>query len=159
LDALDERHKFDLPPALIEQEFDNIWKTVQNDLETQGRTFADEDTTEEKAKEEYRKLAERRVRLGLVLAEIGEKNQIKVTDEEVSRAVVERARQFPGQEQQIWDYYRQNQQALASLRAPIFEEKVVDYLLELASVNDKETTREELFADAEGETEGTTSAT
>jgi trigger factor len=153
LDALDERHKFELPPALIEQEFENIWKTVLGDLESQKRTFADEDTTEEKARAEYQKLSERRVRLGLVLAEIGEKNQIKVTDEEVSRAVVERARQFPGQEQRIWEYYRQNQQALAGLRAPIFEEKVVDYLIELADVADKETTREKLFAEADAEDE------
>ncbi|MBN8920796.1 MAG: trigger factor, partial [Rhizobiales bacterium] len=149
LDALDERHKFELPPQLIEDEFNSIWNTVLEDLKQQNRTFADEDTTEEKAREEYRKLAERRVRLGLVLAEIGEKNQIKVTDEELSRSVVDRARQFPGQEQRIWDYYRKNQQALASLRAPIFEEKVVDYLLELAQVSDKETTREKLFAESE----------
>jgi trigger factor len=151
LDVLDERHKFELPPALMEEEFNNIWKTVVGDLEQQGRTFADEDTTEEKAKDEYRKLAERRVRLGLVLAEIGEKNQIKVTDDEVSRAVIDRARQFPGQEQRIWDYYRQNPQALAGLRAPIFEEKVVDYLLELAEVSDAEVSREKLFAETEDE--------
>lgn len=151
LDALDERHQLELPPTLIEEEFNNVWRTVLGDLEQQGRSFADEDTTEEKAKEEYRKLAERRVRLGLVLAEIGDKNQIKVTDDEVSRAVVERARQFPGQEQQVWDYYRKNPQMLASLRAPLFEEKVVDFLLELANVTEKEVTREELFADNEGE--------
>ncbi|MBX6425619.1 MAG: trigger factor [Variibacter sp.] len=153
LDALDERHKFELPPALVEEEFNNVWRTVLGDLEMQGRTFADEGTTEEQAKEEYRKLAERRVRLGLVLAEIGEKNQIKVTDEEVSRALVERARQFPGQEQRIWDYYRKNPQALAGLRAPIFEEKVVDYLIELAEVHDKEVSREQLFAEAGPEAE------
>lgn len=149
LDALDERHQFELPPTLTEEEFNNVWRTVLGDLESQGRTFADEDTTEEKAKDEYRKLAERRVRLGLVLAEIGDKNQIKIADDEVSRAVVERARQFPGQEQQVWDYYRKNPQMLASLRAPLFEEKVVDFLLELADVSEKEVTREELFADNE----------
>ena len=114
------------------QEFDNVWQTVENDLKQQGRTFADEGTTEEEAKAEYRKIAERRVRLGLVIAEIGDKNQIKVTDEEVQRAVVERARQFPGQEQQVWEFYRNNPQAVASLRAPIYEEKVVDFLIELA---------------------------
>ena len=137
LDALDERHKFELPPTLVDQEFDNVWQTVENDLKQQGRTFADEGTTEEEAKAEYRKIAERRVRLGLVIAEIGDKNQIKVTDEEVQRAVVERARQFPGQEQQVWEFYRNNPQALASLRAPIYEEKVVDFLLELAKVTEK----------------------
>jgi trigger factor len=91
------------------------------------------------------------VRLGLVLAEIGEKAQIKVSDEEVSRAVVERARQFPGQEQQVWDYYRKTPQALASLRAPIFEEKVVDYILELADVTEKTVSKDDLFKDNEDE--------
>ena len=151
LDALDERHKFDLPPSLLEEEFNNVWRTVESDLQQQGRTFADEDTTEDEAKVEYQKLAERRVRLGLVLAEIGEKNEIKVTEDEVSRSVVERARQFPGQEQQVWDYYRKNPQMLASLRAPLFEEKVVDFLLELASVSDKEVSHEELYKEDEGE--------
>lgn len=151
LDALDERHKFELPPSLTEEEFQNVWRTVTGDLQAQNRTFADEDTTEEAAQAEYRKLAERRVRLGLVLSEIGDKNQIKVTDDEVSRAVVERARQFPGQEQQVWDYYRKNAQALASLRAPLFEDKVVDFLLELASVTETEVTREQLFKEDEGE--------
>ena len=151
LDALDERHKFDLPSGLIEEEFNNVWRSVTTDLEAQGRTFADEDTTEEKARAEYRTLSERRVRLGLVLAEIGEKNSIKVSDDEVSRSVVERARQFPGQEQQVWDYYRKNPQALGSLRAPLFEEKVVDFLLELATVNDKPVSREELYRDEDVE--------
>ena len=151
LDALDERHKFELPSGLIEEEFNNVWRSVTHDLEAQGRTFADEDTTEEKAREEYRTLSERRVRLGLVLAEIGEKNSIKVSDDEVSRSVVERARQFPGQEQQVWDYYRKNPQALGGLRAPLFEEKVVDFLLELATVNDKPVSREELYHDEDVE--------
>ncbi|MBL8569989.1 MAG: trigger factor [Phreatobacter sp.] len=149
LDALDERHSFDLPQTLVDQEFDSVWRQVTQDMEGRGKTFADEDTTEEKSKDEYRKIAERRVRLGLVLAEIGEKAQIKVSDEEVSRAVVERARQFPGQEQQVWDYYRKNAQALASLRAPIFEEKVVDYILELADVTEKTVSKDDLFKDNE----------
>jgi len=145
LDALDEKHKFDLPPTLVDQEFNNVWQTVEGDLKQQGRTFADEGTSEDEAKAEYRKIAERRVRLGLVIAEIGDKNAVKVTDEEVSRAVVERARQFPGQEQQVWEYYRNNAQALASLRAPIYEEKVVDFLFELAKVTEKKVAREELY--------------
>jgi trigger factor len=145
LDALDERHKFELPPTLVDQEFENVWQTVENDLKQQGRTFQDEGTTEDAAKAEYRKIAERRVRLGLVIAEIGDKNQIKVEEAEVQRAVVERARQFPGQEQQVWEFYRNNQQALASLRAPIYEEKVVDFLIELAKVTEKKVSKEELY--------------
>ena len=116
------------------------------------RTFADENTTEEKAREDYRKIADRRVRLGLVLSEIGEKNNLTVTEEEVGRAMVERARQFPGQEKQVWDYYRNNPQALAQLRAPLYEDKVVDFVLELAKVTEKKVTREELFkADEDSE--------
>ena len=115
LDQLDERHKFEPPPSLVEQEFDNVWSQIENDLKQQSRTFADEGTTEEKARAEYRGIAERRVRLGLVIAEIGEKNNIKVTDEQLQAAVMEQVRQFPGQERQIWEYYHKNPDALARL--------------------------------------------
>jgi trigger factor len=145
LDQLDERHKFEPPPSLVEQEFNNVWATVESDLKEQSRTFEDEGTTEEKARAEYRAISERRVRLGLVIAEIGEKNNIKVTDEQLTAAIVERARQLPGQEQKVWEYYRNNPNALASVRAPLFEEKVVDFLLELADVTEKKVSREELF--------------
>ena len=145
LDELDKLHKFDPPPTLVEEEFKNVWGTVQSDLKSQNRTFADEGTTEEKATEEYRGIADRRVRLGLVLAEIGDKNNIKVTDDEITRAIVEQARQYPGREQEVWDHYRKNPNAVATLRAPIFEEKVVDYIVELAKVTDKPVSREELY--------------
>jgi trigger factor len=144
LDRLDEMHKFALPPTLAEDEFKNVWATVEGDLKAQGRTFEDEGTTEEKARDEYRAIAERRVRLGLVLAEIGERNKLTVSEDEITRAIVERARQVPGREQQVWEYYRNNPTALASLRAPIFEEKVVDFLVELATVTERQVTREEL---------------
>jgi trigger factor len=149
LDHLDQMHKFALPPTLAEDEFKNVWNAVESDLKAQGRTFADEETTEEKAREEYRGIAERRVRLGLVLAEIGEKNNITVTEDEISRAIVERARQVPGREQEVWDYYRKNPGAVAGIRAPIFEEKVVDFLVELAKVTEKQVSREELLKDDE----------
>jgi trigger factor len=145
LDQLDQMHRFPAPPTLVEEEFKNVWTVVENDLKAQGRTFADEGTTEEKAREEYRAIAERRVRLGLVLAEIGERNKITVSDDELSRVLVERMRQFPGREQEIWDYYRKNANALAGVRAPLFEDKVVDFLIELAEVTDKPVTREELY--------------
>src|SRR5580692_980508 len=147
LDQLDASHKFEPPPSLLEQEFNTVWGTVEGDLKAQGRTFADEGTTEEKAREEYQAIAERRVRLGLVLAEIGERNAIQVSDDELSRELVERTRQFPGREQEIWDYYRKNPSALASVRAPLFEEKVVDFILELAKVTEKRVEREELYQD------------
>jgi len=149
LDQLDAKHKFDPPPTLVAEEFNSVWSTVENDLKQQGRTFADEGTTEEKSREEYHGIAERRVRLGLVIAEIGEKNNIKVSEDQLTQAVVAQARMMPGQEQKIWDYYRNNPQALASLRAPIFEDKVVDFLLELADVTHKQVSREELFKEDE----------
>jgi trigger factor len=151
LDKLDEMHKFALPPTLAEDEFKNVWSAVEGDLKAQGRTFADEGTTEEKAREEYRGIAERRVRLGLVLAEIGDKNNITVTEDEITRAIVDRARQMPGREQEVWEYYRKNPSAVAGIRAPIFEEKVVDFLVELAKVTDKTVSREELFKEDEDE--------
>ena len=149
LDELDERHKFEPPPSLVDQEFDNVWATIENDLKREGRTFADEGTTEEKARDEYHGIAERRVRLGLVIAEIGEKNNIKVTDEQLSAAVVEQARRLPGHEKQVWEYYRKNPAALATLRAPLFEDKVVDFLVELAKVSEKPVSRDELFKEDE----------
>jgi trigger factor len=149
LDQLDEHHKFEPPPSLVEQEFNNVWSAIENDLKQQNRTFADEGTTEEKAREDYRAIAERRVRLGLVIAEIGEKNNINVTEEQLRAAVMEQVRQLPGREQQVWDYYRNNPGALAALRAPLFEDKVVDFVLELAQVDDKQVSRDELFKEDE----------
>lgn len=145
LDRLDATHQFDPPPSLVNDEFDMMWNSIKAEMESSSKTFADENTTEDAAKEEYRKIADRRVRLGLVLSEIGEKNKITVTDDEVSRAVIERARQMPGREKEVWDYYRSNPNALAQLRAPIFEDKVVDFILELANVTEKKVSREELF--------------
>ena len=149
LDQLDARHKFEPPPTLVEDEFTNVWTSIENDLKQQNRTFEDEGTTEEKARAEYRGIAERRVRLGLVLAEIGDKNNIKVSEDQITQAVVAQARLVPGREQQVWDYYRNNPAAIASLRAPIFEDKVVDFLLELAKVTDKQVSRDELFKEDE----------
>lgn len=151
LDRLDEAHRFEAPPSLVDEEFNLMWNSVKAEMDSAGKTFADEDTTEEKAKEEYRKIADRRVRLGLVLSEIGEKNKITVTDDEVGRAVIERARSMPGREKEVWDFYRNNAQALAQLRAPIYEDKVVDFILELAHVTEKKVSREDLYKDDEAE--------
>lgn len=146
LDALDETHKFELPPTLVEQEFTQIWGQVEKELAAGGDKVR-EGKTDDELKAEYRGISERRVRLGLLLAEIGEKNDIQVTNDEVTKAVVDRARQFPGQEQMVWEYYQKNPEALAELRAPIFEEKVVDYIVEQANVTEKKVSKEELFAD------------
>ncbi|MCB1419517.1 MAG: trigger factor [Notoacmeibacter sp.] len=149
LDALDEAYKFEAPSKLVAAEFENIWRTVMGDLERAGKTFADEDTTEDEARDEYQKLAERRVRLGLVLSEIGEKAGVTVGEEEIQRAVYEQIRQYPGQEQQIYDYFRQNPEAINAIRAPLFEEKVVDHLLTEIKVTDQPVSKEELLADDE----------
>jgi len=151
LDRLDEAHRFEAPPSLVDEEFNLMWNSVRAEMDSAGKTFADEDTTEDKAKDEYRKIADRRVRLGLVLSEIGEKNKISVTDDEVGRAVIDRARQMPGREKEVWDYYRNNANALAQLRAPIYEDKVVDFILELANVTEKKVSREELYKDDEAD--------
>jgi trigger factor len=145
LDALDKKYAFDLPAGLVDQEFEGVWRQVVADQEQSGKSFADEGTTEEAARADYRRIAERRVRLGLVLAEVGEKAGVKVDDNEVTQALVHRARAFPGQEQAIWDHYRKNPQALAELRAPIFEDKVVDHIIEQAKVTDRKVDKDELF--------------
>jgi trigger factor len=130
LDALDKKYTFELPQDMVEQEFAGIWGQVKAEMDSKGKSFADEGTTEDEQRAEYRRIAERRVRLGLVVAEVGEKAGVKVGDDEVSRAIMERARQFPGQEKLFWDYYQKNPQALAEIRAPLYEEKVVDHIVE-----------------------------
>lgn len=145
LDALDDGHKFDVPQKLVDTEFDAIWNRVKHEVEHHGKTFESEGTTEEEARKEYEKIAERRVRLGLVVAEIGNKNDVEVTDEEHQQALIAEVRRFQGQEQQVYDYYRKNPQALASLRAPIFENKVIDFVTELATITEKTVEREELI--------------
>ena len=151
LDALDAAHSFELPPSMVEQEFNQIWSQFEQEMQSQNKTAADLDEPEEDIKAEYRKIAERRVRLGLLLAEVGEKNKITVAEQEISQALAERARQFPGQERMVYEFYQKNPQAIAELRAPIFEDKVVDFIAELAKVNDKTVTRDELFADPDAE--------
>ena len=145
LDELDKRYSFELPEGLVNQEFDSIWRQVEAEQKASGRTFADENTTEEAARADYRRIAERRVRLGLLLAEVGAQSDVKVSDEELTNALIARARSFPGQEKQVWDFYRKNPQAMAELRAPLYEEKVVDHILSKAKVTDKPVSREELL--------------
>ena len=147
LDALDTAHSFPLPPAMVEAEFVSIWAQVEEELKREGKTAADEGKTDEELKAEYHAIAERRVRLGLVLGKLGEQNGITITGDEVNRAIMTRARQFPGQEQQVFQYYANNAQAQAEIRAPLFEDKVVDFIAELAQVTDKSVDRDTLFKD------------
>ncbi|MBA1157129.1 trigger factor [Microvirga mediterraneensis] len=147
LDSLDAKYSFELPPTLVEQEFSAVWAQVVGDMKSNNRTFEDESTTEDEAKAEYRKIAERRVRLGLVLAQIGEKSDIKISDDEVTQALIERVRQYPGQERQVWEFYQKNPQALAEIRAPLFEEKVVDQILSQVKVDEETVSKDVLFSD------------
>ena len=151
LDQLDEKHSFALPQNLVDTEFENIWQQVTHDVEHHGKSFEAEGTTEEAARAEYRGIAERRVRLGLVLSKIGETAEVTVTDEELQGALFEQARRYRGQEREVLEYYRKNPDALQALRAPIFEEKVVDYVLEFAQITDKTVSKEELLAEDEEE--------
>lgn len=144
LDELEENHKFALPEKLINDEFDAIWSQQTAEMAQKNQTFEDQGTTEEERQKEFRKIAERRVRLGLIVSEIGRANDINVTDEEVQQALINKASQFPGQERQVLSFYQQNTQALAELRAPLYEEKVVNYILELADVKEKKVSFDEL---------------
>ncbi|MDE2384940.1 MAG: trigger factor [Alphaproteobacteria bacterium] len=144
LDAMDKQYAFELPQKLVDGEFDSIWAALSNEMQKAGKTFADENTTEDQARTDYRKIAERRVRLGLVLGTIGEKEGVTITEQELQQALIGRARQFPGQEKQVFDFYRKNQGALLELRGPIFEQKVVDLIVSKAKVSDKAVSRDEL---------------
>jgi trigger factor len=153
LDAMDKQYTFELPEKLVEAEFNNIWAALNGEMQKAGKSFADEGTTEEEARKEYRAISERRVRLGLVLGTIGEKEGVQITDQELQQALISRARQFPGQEKEVFDYYRKNGNALMELRGPLFEQKVVDVIVGKAKVSDKSVTREELKALVEDEEE------
>jgi trigger factor len=150
LDALDKGHDFPLPETLVTNEFDNIWRQLTRSLEQAGRTLADEGKSEDELKAEYRKIAERRVRLGLVIGEIGEKSGLQVSQEELRRALIEQARRYPGQEKFVYEFYEKNPAALVELRAPIYEDKVIDHILGQAKPTEKKVTAEELIKSAEG---------
>lgn len=144
LDALDKLYDFELPVKLVEAEFNGIWTALTNEMKRAAKSFADENTTEEDARKEYKAIAERRVRLGLVLGTLGEKEGIQVNEQELQQALMNRMRQFPGQEKQVMDYYRKNPTALVELRGPIFEQKVVDLIVSRAKVDEKKVGKEDL---------------
>ena len=150
LDRLDKAHTFALPEALVSQEFDQIWAQVTDTLQKSGKTFEDEGKTEESACAEYRAIAERRVRLGLVLAEIGDQAKVEVTQEELRNALFREARRFPGQEKMVYEYFEKTPGAVQQLRAPIYEDKVIDHVVAQAKMTDRKVTREELLKMPEG---------
>ncbi len=141
LDKLAESHKFAVPEGLVDGEFNAIWQRVEQ-AKKNGEKLEDD---EDKMRREYRDIAERRVRLGLLLADVGRSNSIEVTPEELNQAVVREAMRFPGQERQVLEFYGKNAELKEQLRAPIFEEKTVDFILELAKVTERTVTPEELM--------------
>jgi trigger factor len=144
LDALVEAYKFDVPDVLKDSEYEAIQKQHEMAKERGLLDEEDKDKTDEQLAEEYKAIAERRVRLGLVLAEVGTKNKLTVTQEEVMQAAYEEARRFPGQERAVLEYFDKNKDALETLKAPIYEEKAIDFILELAKTTEKEVSMEEL---------------
>ncbi|MEC8322307.1 MAG: trigger factor [Pseudomonadota bacterium] len=149
LDKLSDAHEFELPNRMVDLEFNQIWHQFESELENQGKKVDELDETENELRTEYREIAERRVRTGLVLAEIGSNNEIEVTQEEINQGLMERVRQFPGQEQEVFNYFRNNPEAMAQIRAPLFENKVIDFVIEQADVTDITVSIEELMAPPE----------
>ena len=147
LDKLADAHDFPVPETLVEGEFDAIWKQVEAAKEKGQLEEEDKDKSDDELKAEYRGIAERRVRLGLLLAEVGRTNNIKISDDEVRRALFEEARRYPGQERQVLEFYKKNPGAVESLKAPIYEDKVIDFILEMAKVNERTVSPEELLAE------------
>jgi trigger factor len=145
LDQLDTKHDFPLPPKMVEAEFASIWNQVQQDKSNNSLPPEDAEKSDDQLQGEYRKIAERRVRLGLVLAEIGRANQVQVTEQELAQAMRQEAMRYGAQAQQIFDLFRQNPNAQAQLRAPIFEDKVVDLIVSKAKVEDQPVSKEELL--------------
>ncbi len=150
---LASNHSFSVPPGMLELEFDGIWKAIERDREQGRNDPADAGKSDDELKAEYRAIAERRVRLGLLIAEIGRRNNIAVAQQDLNKAMIEEARRFPGQEHLVIQYFQKNPQAVDGLRAPIFEDKVVDFVLELAKVTDVPVSLDELRRDPDASTE------
>jgi trigger factor len=149
LDKLDAAHSFDLPPGMVSQEFDQIWQQLQREMDAGRVDDEEKKKPEDELKAEYRKIAERRVRLGLVLAEIGRISDVRISEQEVNQALIREARQYPGQEREVIQFFQKNPAAMAQLRAPIYEDKVVDHILSVATVEETTVSREDLFKEDE----------
>lgn len=155
LDKLEELHTFELPRSLVDREFEGIWRQVEA-RKKQDETSEDAGKSDDELRAEYQKIAERRVRLGLVVGEIGARNLVEVTQDEMRLALMEQARRYPGQEKFVYEYFEKTPGALQELRAPIFEDKVVDLVIGMARVTDKKVSREELYDQVRAVTEAGT---
>ena len=154
LDKLSELHEFEVPPGMLEAEFDAIWKQFEEAREKGQIDEDDVDRSDDELKKDYRAIAERRVRLGLLLSEVGRRNNVDVSQEEVNQAIVAQTHRFPGHQREVAEHYQNNPQAQAELRAPLFENKVTDFVLELASLTERRGTMEELLREPEAVASG-----
>ncbi len=153
LDRLAEGHDFPVPDSMVKVEFETIWKQVEQDREAGNLDPEDAAKAEEDLKSDYREIAERRVRLGLLISEVGQRNGIEVTQEEANMALLREAQRYPGKEREVFEFYQKAPEVMANLRAPIFEDKVVDFIIDLAQVTDRSITPEALRKEMESETE------
>lgn len=151
LDQLAEAYPFEVPQGMVDLEFEAIWKQLQDEMQRTGSSYADLGKSEEEVRDEYRSIAERRVRLGLLLSDIGTRNEIKVEGEELQQAVMREAMRFPGQERKVFEFFKNNANALEQLRAPLFEDKVCDFIFTQAQVREEKVTPEELMRDPDEE--------
>jgi trigger factor len=151
LDKLSEGHEFTLPPSMIEAEFNQIWGQIEADRKAGNVDPEDKDKTDDQLREEYRAIAARRVKLGLLLSEVGRRGQVEVKQDEIGRAVMNEARRYPGQERKVVEFYQNNAQALAQLRAPLYEDKVVDYIVDAAKVTERKVGPEQFAEELKNE--------
>lgn len=153
LDELNDAHDFEIPPGMVDAEFDAIWQQLEDARKRENLDADDMDKTDDELREEYRGIAERRVRLGVLLSEVGRLNNIEVTQEEVNRAIVQEAQRAREKQREVMEYLQNNAEAQAQLRAPLFEDKVIDFILEMASITDRNSTVAELMRDPDEEAE------
>jgi trigger factor len=151
LDVLADNHEFTLPEGLVDIEFGAIWRQIEEDMKNDRLDEEDKGKTEDILKQEYRDIAVRRVKLGLLLSEVGRQNNLEVPQDELSRAVIAEARRYPGQEKQVIEFYQRSPEALNQLRAPLYEEKVVDFILEQANVTDRSVSPDQFAKEGEEE--------
>ena len=142
---LEKNHKFDLPEILVKQEFDQMWRQLETQMDQQNKSFDDLDVKEKDLKKNYKEISEKRISIGLLIAEIGRKNKIELGDNDYNMALQSEVKKYPGQEQQIIDFYKKNPDAIRNLTAPIYEDKVVDFILDNVTLKEKKVSRKDLF--------------
>jgi len=151
LDELEKKHKFELPESMVNQEFDQMWNQLQQQLDQQKKELKDLELSEKEIKKNYTEISEKRVCTGLLIAEIGKQNNIQLEDNDINKALQMEMQRYPGQEKEILDYYQKNQDAIRQLTAPVFEDKVIDFILEKVDLKDVKVSREDLFGSGEKE--------